>query len=129
MIRKIKESFIQDRDSLFHDSDLIKEPFKFSVRWSLLVEEYILRVLSGVKMECAVASVGSFSRRELSPFSDIDLMFVFENVKGNEKLIQSCVTNLWDAGIEVSHTVREFSDIKKFLEEAIPFVNCLARII
>jgi len=114
---KIKESFIQDRDGLFHDSDLIKEPFKFSVRWSLLVEEYILRVLSGVKMECAVASVGSFSRRELSPFSDIDLMFVFENVKGNEKLIQSCVTNLWDAGIEVSHTVREFSDIKKFLEE------------
>lgn len=114
---KIKENFIQDRDKLFHDSELITEPFKFSVRWSLLVEEYILRVLSGIKMECAVASVGSFSRRELSPFSDIDLMFVFENVKGNEKLIQACVTNLWDAGIEVSHTVREFSDIKKFLEE------------
>jgi [protein-PII] uridylyltransferase len=114
---KIKESFIQDREKLFHDSDLVKEPFKFSVRWSLLVEEYILRVLSGVKMECAVASVGSFSRRELSPFSDIDLMFVFEKVKGNEQLIQTCVTNLWDAGIEVSHTVREFSDIKKFLVE------------
>lgn len=114
---KIKENFLQDRDKIFRDSELIKEPFKFSVSWSLLVEEYILRVLSGMKLECAVASVGSFSRRELSPFSDIDLMFIFEKVNGNEKLIQNCVTNLWDAGIEVSHTVREFSDIKKFLTE------------
>ena len=36
-----------------------------------------------------------------------------------KKTIQNCVTNLWDAGIEVSHTVREFSDIKKFLNEDI----------
>ncbi|MEW6653991.1 MAG: HD domain-containing protein, partial [Bacteroidota bacterium] len=114
---KLKENFLQDRDKLFHDSELIKDPYKFSVRWSLLVEEYILRVLNGMKLECAVASVGSFSRRELSPFSDIDLMFIFENVNGNETLIQNCVTNLWDSGIEVSHTIRDFSDINKFLTE------------
>ncbi|KAF0151913.1 MAG: UTP-GlnB uridylyltransferase GlnD [Ignavibacteria bacterium] len=114
---KLKENFLLDRDKLFRDFELIKDPFKFSVSWSLLVEEYIFRVLSGVKLDCAVASVGSFSRRELSPFSDIDLMFIFENVNGNEKLIQNCVTNLWDSGIEVSHTIREFSDISKFLAE------------
>ena len=116
---KLKEVFIKDRDQIFNDSELLKDAFKFSVRWSLLVEEYILQVLDGIKLDCAVASVGSFSRRELSPCSDIDLMFIFEKVKGNEKTIQNCVTNLWDAGIEVSHTVREFSDIKKFLNEDI----------
>jgi len=114
---KLKECFFQDRDKLFHNSELVKEPFKFSVKWSLLVEEYIFRVLNKVKLDCAVASVGSFSRRELSPYSDIDLMFIFEKVDGSEKMIQNCVTNLWDSGIEVSHTVREFSDIKKFLAE------------
>jgi [protein-PII] uridylyltransferase len=116
---KIKEVFIQDRNNIFNDSELLKDAYKFSVSWSLLVENYIRLVLKDAKLDCAVASVGSFSRRELSPYSDIDLMFVFEKVKGNEKLIQKCVTNLWDAGIEVSHTVREFSDIKKFLVEDI----------
>lgn len=114
---KLKELFIEDRDKVFHNPELVKEPYQFSVRWSVLVEEYILKALSGIKLECAIASVGSFSRRELAPFSDIDLMFIFENVKGNEKIIQTCVTRLWDAGIEVSHTVRDFSDIKKFLAE------------
>lgn len=114
---KIKEFFIQDRNNLFHNSELLKDAFKFSVTWSLLVEKYIHQVLEGTKLEFAIASVGSFSRRELSPYSDIDLMFIFEKVKGNEKLIQKCVTNLWDAGIEVSHTVREFSDIKKFIND------------
>jgi [protein-PII] uridylyltransferase len=114
---KIKEKFFADRDKIFNDEELLKDAFKFCVKWSLLVEEYIQIVLKDVKLKCAVASVGSFSRRELSPYSDIDMMFIFDNVQGNEKLIKDCVTMLWDSGIEVSHTVRDFSDIKRFLEE------------
>lgn len=114
---KLKEKFFEDRDALFHDHELLKDPFKFSVRWSVLVEEYIQKILKGIKLDCSIASVGSFSRRELSPYSDIDIMFIFEKVAGNEPVIQDCVTKLWDSGIEVSHTVREFSDIKKFLDE------------
>lgn len=113
---ELKKHFIEDRSKIFHNQDLIKNPFKFCVRWSILVEEYILKVLGNVKLNCAVASVGSFSRRELAPYSDIDLMFIFDKVDGNENLIRVCVTKLWDAGIEVSHTVREFSDIDKFIE-------------
>jgi [protein-PII] uridylyltransferase len=70
-----------------------------------------------MKLKCAVASVGSFSRRELSPYSDIDLIFIFDKVAGNEQSIKDGVTYLWDAGIEVSSTIREFSDIAKFLAE------------
>ncbi len=114
---KLKEKFLEDRGRIFSDEDLLKDSFKFCIRWSVLVEEYILRALKGIKLDCAVASVGSFSRRELSPFSDIDLMFIFKEVDGNEKIIQECVTKLWDSGIEVSHTIRDFSDIKKFLDE------------
>jgi len=114
---KLKELFYQDRDRIFNDEELLKDPFKFCVTWSVLVEEYILKVLKEMKLECAVASVGSFSRRELSPYSDIDLMFIFDKVEGNEQTIKDSVTMLWDAGIEVSHTVREFSDIEKFLNE------------
>jgi len=114
---KIKEKFFTDRDRIFNDEELLKDAYKFCVKWSLLVEEYIQKVLSGMKLKCAVASVGSFSRRELSPYSDIDMMFIFEKVAGQEQLIKDCVTRLWDSGIEVAHTVREFSDIKKFFNE------------
>ncbi|MFA5806323.1 MAG: HD domain-containing protein [Melioribacteraceae bacterium] len=114
---KLKEKFFEDRDRIFNTEELLKDPFKFSVKWSILVEEYILEVLKGIKLNCAVASVGSFSRRELSPYSDIDMMFIFEKVEGNEELIKNCITMLWDAGIEVSHTIRDFSDIQKFLDQ------------
>lgn len=112
---KIKEKYFLDRDRVFNDPDLLKDPFQFCIKYSVLVEEYIVKILKGIKLTGAVASVGSFSRRELSPYSDIDIMFIFDTVEGNEDLIKECVTKLWDAGIEVSHTVREYTDIEKFL--------------
>ncbi len=113
---ELKKFFYEDRSKIFSNTELIKNAYQFCVQWSILVEEYILKVLSGIKLTCAVASVGSFSRRELAPYSDIDLMFIFEKVEGNDNLIKECITKLWDAGIEVSHTVREFDDIEKFIE-------------
>ncbi|MDP3444944.1 MAG: [protein-PII] uridylyltransferase, partial [Ignavibacteria bacterium] len=103
---KIKEKFIQARNQIFQDEELLKDSLQFSIKYSLLVEEYVQTVLKGKKLDFAIASVGSFSRRELSPFSDIDMMFISEKVKNDEKLIKECVTMLWDAGIEASHTVR-----------------------
>ncbi|KUG25099.1 uridylyltransferase [hydrocarbon metagenome] len=114
---EIKKQFNEEKQKLFKDKSLLKDAFKFCVRYSLLVEEYIRRILHDYKIEFAIASAGSFSRRELSPHSDIDLMFICRKVDGNESLINKCVTDLWDCGIEVSHTVRDFNDIMKFLSE------------
>ncbi|MBM4172647.1 MAG: HD domain-containing protein [Ignavibacteria bacterium] len=114
---KIKEKYYTDRERIFNNPDLSKDSFQFCIKFTVLVEEYIIKALKGYKLNCAIASVGSFSRRELSPFSDIDLMFIFENADDHDQLIKECITRLWDSGIEVSHTVRDFSDIDKFLEE------------
>ncbi len=114
---KLKEYFLEDRNLLFNNKEILKDPFKFCKEWSVLVEEYILKALKEIKLNCAIASVGSFARRELSPYSDIDIMFIFDKVDNNETVVKKCITILWDTGIEVSHTVREFSDIKKFLKE------------
>lgn len=114
---KIKEQFLADRDEVFREHDKHKDAFKFCVRYSLLVEEYVYRILAGRKFNFVIASLGSFSRRELAPFSDIDMMIITKSVEENEAEIKSAVTELWDCGIEVSHTVREFEDIKHFLKE------------
>ena len=112
-----KKDFLKKRDQLFQDNEKNVESLDFSMSYSLLVEDQIRLLARNIKPEFAIASAGSFSRRELAPFSDIDIIFITESVAGNEKEISNLVTSLWDDGIEVSHTVREFSDISKYLKE------------
>ena len=116
-ILNIKTQFAEEKDSLFNNEEMQKNSFKFCIKYSLLVEEFIYRALANQKLNCVIVASGSFSRRELSPYSDIDMMIIFDKVEGNEDLIKEIVSSLWDAGIEASHTIREFSDIKRFLEE------------
>ena len=68
---------------------------------NILVEEFIYRALASKKLDCVIAASGSFSRRELSPYSDIDLMIIFKEIAGNEEQIREVVTLLWDVGIEI----------------------------
>ncbi len=112
----IRETFLINRDELFATHSKQTNSLKFSMEYSTLIEEYI-RALTGVqKYRFVLASAGSFSRRELSPYSDIDLIFITKSIERNEKIITELVQLFWDNDLEVSHTVRDFSDIEKFLE-------------
>ncbi len=115
-VENIKKEFLRSRDKLFQGNIRQKDSFQFSVSYSLLVEEYIRRLSGDAKYNFVLASAGSFSRRELSPFSDIDLMFITNSVEENKEDIAKLVTKFWDNGLEASHTVREFSDIEKYLK-------------
>lgn len=117
MIASLKEDFLKRRDSLFRSILRWDDDLKFSIEYSLLVEEFIRTVAEHNNYNFALASAGSFSRRELSPFSDIDLMFISESVEGNEKDIAQLITKLWDYGVEVSHTVRDYTDLAKYLDD------------
>jgi len=113
----IKTQFFNEKENLFKDPEMQKKSFKLCISYSLLVEEFIYRALANKKLDCVLVASGSFSRRELSPFSDIDLMIIFKEVDGYEEQIKDIVALLWDAGVEISHTIRQFSDIARFLEE------------
>jgi len=114
---KTKKDFLKKRNQLFLDNEKNVESLDFSMSYSLLVEDQIRLLTKNKKPAFAIASAGSFSRREIAPFSDIDIIFITESVSGNEKEISELVTSLWDNGIEVSHTVRDFGDIAKYLKE------------
>lgn len=113
---ELKKSFFEQKEELFSTELSIENALNFSFEYSNLVEKQILTVCRGIKFNFALCSAGSFCRKELSPFSDIDLIFISSSVTDDENEIKSIVTRLWDSGIEVSHTVREFSDIEKYLE-------------
>lgn len=113
---EIRTQFEAEKEILFTNKEMIKDAFKFCINYSLLIEEYIFKVLAGKKVNFVLVAAGSFSRRELSPYSDIDLMFIADEVAPNQKSIEESVAALWDIGIEISHTVREFSDVDRFLQ-------------
>ena len=115
ILSNIKKEFLKKRDKIFQENFRQKDSFLFSVSYSLLVEEYIRELSGEEKHNFVLASAGSFSRRELSPFSDIDLMFITNSIEENKEVISYLVTRFWDNGLEASHTVREFSDIEKYL--------------
>jgi len=111
-----KEKFLKARKKLFEKGMHQKDALKFSLEYSLLVEAYIRTIAGNKRYNFSLTSAGSFSRRELSPYSDIDLIFITDSLKASENDIFNLVQLFWDNGIEVSHTVRTFSDIKKYLE-------------
>jgi len=112
----IRETYLKNRDKLFAANSKQTDSLKFSMEYSTLTEEYI-RALTGLqKYGFVLASAGSFSRRELSPYSDIDLIFITKSIERNEKKITELVQIFWDNNLEVSHTVRDFFDVEKFLK-------------
>ncbi|MCW8805732.1 MAG: HD domain-containing protein, partial [Ignavibacteriaceae bacterium] len=115
MPSEIKKIFDTKRDELFAAYSKQADALKFSKEYSLLFEEFIRAVAGNTKYNFALASAGSFSRREFSPFSDVDIIFIAESVDDNAKEITELVTRFWDNGLEVSHTVRDFSDIQKYI--------------
>ncbi len=131
---KIKETFLKNRDKLFKTHSKQTNSLKFSMDYSILTEEYIRSLAGKQNYNFVLTSAGSFSRRELSPYSDIDLIFITESIEKNEKEIAELVKIFWDNNLEVSHTVRDFSDIDKFLKTDLHTftqlfeTRCIARI-
>ncbi len=62
--------------------------------------------------EMTLVALGGYGRRELFPFSDIDLMLLHSRWVGKsvlEKTAEGILYPLWDAGLEVGHSVRSVS--------------------
>ncbi len=65
----------------------------------------------------ALAALGGYGRGELNPYSDIDLLFVYENggyEDGTKSFKSSSATRiipaLWDIGFKVGHSTRTIAD-------------------
>lgn len=62
----------------------------------------------------AILALGGYGREELNPYSDIDIMLVYDasrvNVKQLQPFASQLITILWDAGFEVGHSCRSIKE-------------------
>ena len=89
---------------------VIRDLYKFS---SELYEENFDRDGS-----CTIAAVGGYGRGSLSPFSDIDVMFLYP--KDLTPFVQAISEDvfhfLWDLGFDLGHSCRSVEDCLKLAE-------------
>ncbi|WP_417912890.1 [protein-PII] uridylyltransferase [Candidatus Electronema sp. TJ] len=67
----------------------------------------------------ALIALGGYGRRELHPYSDVDLLLLHDQAaeKKMREAAESILYPLWDAGFEVGHSVRGVSDAVSFAAE------------
>ncbi len=71
------------------------------------------------KDKVAVVGLGGYGRKEMSPYSDIDILFLKcdDAPEGIYRGIRSILYLLWDARVEFGHSVRTISECRKEAEQ------------
>src|SRR5919206_5241645 len=60
----------------------------------------------GIGCGSALVAVGALGRRELVPYSDLDLVLLHDGRKDIHRLAEQLWYPLWDAGLGLDHSVR-----------------------
>ncbi|MEI6493516.1 MAG: [protein-PII] uridylyltransferase [Verrucomicrobiota bacterium] len=84
---------------------------------------------NGLSGRLCVAAFGGYGRRELTPFSDVDILFLQSSAKQDkevEEVIRQTLVVLWDLGFKVGHATRTIPQaIKKANEDMITKTSML----
>jgi [protein-PII] uridylyltransferase len=70
----------------------------------------------------AMLAVGGFGRRELFPYSDVDILILIEResqTSGLKEALSEFVRRLWDTGLRLSHSVRTIAECTQIHEQNI----------
>ena len=97
-----------------------------------MVDEYIIDSYKGSEIpgcdgRIALVALGGYGRKELFPYSDIDLMILYHpKVKKQiSKVTDAVLYPLWDTGLEVGHGVRTIAESMRHAKEDYFFLVAL----
>ncbi len=78
-----------------------------------LVDRIVTDRWASMPGHVALVAVGGYGRRELFPFSDIDLLILTPDEKGQDALkdpLSLCIRDLWDQNLRISQSVHTVLD-------------------
>ena len=89
--------------------------------YDLVIQSVLDRLLSPTIDYCC-AAIGGYGRRELNIFSDVDLVFIYNEMEyaATEAFrlqINESIRVLWDVGLQVGHSVRTVQDYRSLADK------------
>jgi [protein-PII] uridylyltransferase len=83
--------------------------------------------LAGLEDELALVAVGGYGRGELHPSSDIDILLLVKAQDGgpHRERIAGFIAALWDAGLEVGHSMRTLDECVQHAQADITIATSL----
>jgi len=98
-----------------------------SIRLTNLADSCLNSILSKLQLTgVVIAAVGGYGRCQLSPYSDLDLITVYdENEESSESKVSEMVRSLWDLGWSVSHTYLTLEEVKSNSNTNLDFLSSL----
>ncbi len=75
----------------------------------------------------AVLAIGGFGRSEMAPYSDVDLLFLYDPVveENFTLLAAQVVRDSWDTGLKLGHSVRTFRDALAAIRSDLHFATAV----
>ncbi|MDD3007686.1 MAG: HD domain-containing protein [Arcobacter sp.] len=100
---------------------------KHTDKFLILLYKYILRKNFGshqpmsTSIPISLIALGSYGREQLCIYSDIDIMILYENIKGYnlKDIMEEFITLAWDCGLKLGSRVHELKEISEAVKEDI----------
>ena len=94
---------------------------KHTDKFLILLYKYILRKNFGShqpmssSIPISLVALGSYGREQLCIYSDIDIMILYENIKGYnlKNIMEEFITLAWDCGLKLGSRVHELKEISE----------------
>jgi [protein-PII] uridylyltransferase len=100
---------------------------KHTDKFLILLYKYILRknfashLPMSTSIPISLIALGSYGREQLCIYSDIDIMILYENIKGYnlKDIMEEFIILAWDCGLKLGSRVHELSEISESVKEDI----------
>lgn len=84
-------------------------------------------VAQQIESQTSIMAIGGCGRREVAPFSDLDLLFLHETAPPSQysTFVADVVRDIWDAGFKLGHSVRTIRDATQMARQDVEFATSL----
>ena len=108
--RRFEEGEVSSREVVRSNSYLIDQLVRSIHDFALISVYPLANPTTGEVL--SITATGGYGRRELAPFSDIDLMFLlpYKLTAHSEQVVEYILYTLWDIGLRVGHATRTIEE-------------------
>ncbi|NNE73310.1 MAG: HD domain-containing protein, partial [Acidimicrobiales bacterium] len=85
----------------------------------------LLRTVTDKTQGVALVALGGYGRRELAPYSDIDVMLLHTDGTDVTEMAEKLWYPIWDAGVKLGHSVRTVKEALALAKEDLPTATAL----